>query len=58
MWGISSLPLVSPAPNRSLKLAFYVTFLCALGFLVDDVLERLTLMDCFKAIINVLKTKF
>lgn len=58
MWGISSLQLASPAPNRSLKLAFYVTFLCALDFLVDDVLECLTLMDYFKAIINVLKTKF
>ena len=51
----AQLLLATPVLNRSLKLAFYVSFLCTLDFLVDDVLECLTLMDYFKTIINVLK---
>ena len=56
------LPLAAPVLSRSLKLPLMLLFMlllfCALDFLVDDVLECLTLMDYFKAIINVLKTKF
>ena len=55
-------PLAAPVLSRSLKLPLMLLFMlllfCALDFLADDVLECLTLMDYFKAIINVLKTKF